>query len=144
MFSIVCRVIKLDEMIKCMCGRGVGKTSVRFTCLYSWGQQNCYFDDRSHCKISRFNRQQLSTESKAAPPRPNYLNVFDRKTKLLQRKRAAHMTSNIIKGANDVGIYDYIKDEVSIAKFTLHSMKPLTTAIEKKLNRIFNIVRSDS
>ncbi|CAL8095085.1 unnamed protein product [Orchesella dallaii] len=56
------------------------------------------------------NHRHLSSEKKPALAKPNYLNVFDRQTKLLQRKRAAEMVK--VKGKEDSGIYDYIKDEV--------------------------------
>jgi len=55
--------------------------------------------------------RQLSTDKKPAPAKPNYLNVFDRQTKLLQRKRAAELVN--AKEGKDKSIYDYIKDEVS-------------------------------
>lgn len=52
----------------------------------------------------------FSTQNKPAPPRPSYLNVFDRQAKLLQRRRAANL--NKMQSVETSGVYDYIKDEV--------------------------------
>lgn len=88
--------------------------SMRGVCSLCSGRRSSpKFIERGHRKYGNENaiadRCSYSTEIKPAPPRPNYLNVFDRQAKLLQRKRAAHQNS---QPNEPTGIYDYIKDEV--------------------------------
>jgi hypothetical protein len=63
----------------------------------------------SHPLISRRSQSRLASSSSsekvaAAPPKPTYLNVFDRQAKLYQRERAA--------SASNSNLFDYLKDEV--------------------------------
>ncbi|ODM99913.1 NADH dehydrogenase [ubiquinone] 1 alpha subcomplex assembly factor 5 [Orchesella cincta] len=84
---------------------------------------------RGSCALGNY--RQLSTDKKPAPAKPNYLNVFDRQTKLLQRKRAAELVK--VKDGKDSGMYDYIKDEVGFI------LADRIIDIKRDINRVLDL-----
>ncbi|XP_021955417.1 arginine-hydroxylase NDUFAF5, mitochondrial [Folsomia candida] len=66
----------------------------------------------------------FTNSPKTAPAKPTYLNVFDRKAKLLQRQRALV--------GNSSGVFDYLKDEVGfiMADRVIDIKRDLSTVLD--------------